>query len=82
MGAQSLSGVEYSLGLMDKQVRMLRALADVSPVVHYADTENSVGALESEVEFVAVSRQRLLDLVERLALGVGVVRLGLERLKN
>jgi len=79
---QSLSGLEYNLGLIDKQIRMLRALADVSPLVHCTDAGKSIGPPESEVEFVAVSRNRLLELVERLELEVGVVRLGIERLKN
>jgi len=78
--AQSLSAFEYNLGLMDKQVRMLKALADVSPGVH--SSEKSVEPPQSEVEFVAVSRQRLHELIDGLEMEIGVMRVGLERLKN
>jgi hypothetical protein len=40
VAAQPLYSLEYDLGLIDKQVRMLRALVDVSPVVHHASAEN------------------------------------------
>jgi hypothetical protein len=82
VGAQPIYSLEYDLGLMEKQVRMLRALVDVSPVVHHASAEKSGPALRSEVEFVAVSRQSLNELVGELEMRVGVLRLGLERLKN
>lgn len=82
MGRQSIYAFECDLGLIDKQIRMLRALVDVSPVVHHAGAEESGRAARSEVEFVAVSRQSLSELVEELELRVGVLRLGLERLKN
>ncbi len=82
MGTQPIYSLEYDLGLIDKQVRMLRALVDVSPFVHDASAEKSGRALRSEAEFVAVSRQSLNELVEGLELRVGVLRLGLERLKN
>ena len=78
MGTQSIYAFEYDLGLIDKQIRMLRALVDVSPVVRHAGAEKS----GREVEFVAVSRQSLNELVEELELRAGVLRLGLERLKN
>jgi hypothetical protein len=82
VAAQPLYSLDYDLGLIDKQVRMLRALVDVSPVVHHASAEKSGRALRSEPEFVAGSRQSLNELVEKLELRVGVLRLGLERLKN
>ena len=82
MEEQSLSSLEYNLGLIDKQIRMLRALADVSPVMQDTGAEKIGRALRSEVEFVAVSRQSLNELVEELEMRAGVLRLGLQRLKN
>jgi hypothetical protein len=82
VGTQSIYALEYDLGLIDKQIRMLRALVDVTPVVHHTGAEKSGRVLRSEVEFVAVSRQSLNELVEELESRVGVLRLGLERLKN
>jgi hypothetical protein len=82
VATQPLYSLEYELGLIEKQIRMLRALVDVSPVVHHTSAEKNGQALRSEAEFVAVSRQSLNELVEELELRVGVLRLGLERLKN
>ena len=59
---------EYHLGLMEKQVKMLLELADAEP--------------RSEAEFVLVRRSRLRELVAALESEVGVMKLGLERLKN
>jgi hypothetical protein len=78
VGTQSIYAFEYDLGLIDKQIRMLRALVDVSPVVHHGDAEKG----GREVEFVAVSRESLRKIVEELELRAGVLKLGLERLKN
>ena len=82
MATQPLYSLEYDLGLIEKQIRMLRALVDVSPVVHHVSAEKSGRALRSQAEFVVVSRQSLNELVEELESRVGVLRLGLERLKN
>jgi hypothetical protein len=46
--------------------------------VHHGDAEKG----GREVEFVAVSRESLRKIVEELELRAGVLKLGLERLKN
>ncbi len=78
MVTQPLYSLEYDLGLVEKQVRMLRALVGVSPAVQHASPEKN----GPEVEFVAVPRKSLNELVEALEMRIGVLRLALERFKN
>jgi len=83
MGVQSLPfgySFEYELGLMEKQIRMFAELVNAAPVVH--PSQGMVGGLQSDSEFVIVSRQRLSELIEHLELEVGVMKCRIERLKN
>jgi hypothetical protein len=61
---------------------MLRALVDVSPVVHHAIARRLAGHFNRKWNLWQSPDNSLNELVEELELKVGVLRLGLERFKN
>ena len=66
---------EYSMCLMEKQIRMLAELADASPLAH--QSEQAEG-LPPETEFVIVDRRRMHELLEHLKTQLACVRYGLK----
>ena len=58
---------EYELSLMEKQIRMLREIADSAAVV------------QPEGKFVIVHQAQMKELVQLLELEIGVMQAGLSR---
>ena len=63
--------VKHQLNLLEKQVRMLKELAEASAVVHNKQT---TGDRQEQADFVVVRRERMREIVEQMTREIKVAQ--------